>query len=107
MKPSRGSSASEIHAAGLEEEAPEEENAQDDGNRDHDDLDVTHSRFLTVKALAPCSSGHFIGARSSVSTPGSSRKERPCCPCSSRQYAKKAGAVPWSLLVLVGRAAGC
>ena len=107
MKPSRGCSASEIHAAdGLEQEAPEEENAQDDGKRDDDDLDESHSRFLTLKALAPCSSGHFIGARSGVSTPASSLKDRPRCPFSSRQYAKKAGAVPWSLFILVGRATG-
>jgi hypothetical protein len=66
MKPSRGRSASESHAAaGLEQEAPEEENAQDDGKRDDDDLDESHSRFLTLKALAPCRAG-ILSARGAV-----------------------------------------
>jgi hypothetical protein len=55
VRPSRGRSASETHAAaGLEQKAPEEEYAQDDGKRDDDKFDERHSRFLTLKALAPC-----------------------------------------------------
>jgi hypothetical protein len=40
-----------VHAAArLKQEAPEEENAQDDGKRDDDYLDESHSRFLTVSS---------------------------------------------------------
>ena len=40
-----------VHAAArLKQEASEEENAQDDGKRDDDYLDESHSRFLTVSS---------------------------------------------------------
>ena len=40
-----------VHAAArLKQEAPEKENAQDDGKRDDDYLDESHSRFLAVSS---------------------------------------------------------
>ena len=42
-----------VHAAArLKQEASKEDNAQDDGKRDDDDLDESHSRVLNVKALS-------------------------------------------------------
>jgi len=55
-------------AARLKQEAPQKEETQDDGERNDDDLDESHRRFLTVKAFAPCSRKDFIGAASDVST---------------------------------------
>jgi hypothetical protein len=39
-----------MHLSGLDEEAPEQENAQDDDNRDDDNLDQAHSKILRVGA---------------------------------------------------------
>ena len=37
-----------MHLSGLDEEAPEQENAQDNDNRDDDNLDEAHSEILKV-----------------------------------------------------------
>ena len=50
-RPSRVDRRNEFHAARLKQEASQKQDAQDDGKRDDDDLDESHSRFLKVDRL--------------------------------------------------------
>jgi hypothetical protein len=43
------------HPSRLKQEAPEEENAYDEGERDDDNLDERHGQFLRGVCAAPCS----------------------------------------------------
>ncbi|MBA2734352.1 MAG: hypothetical protein H0U54_15930 [Acidobacteria bacterium] len=59
----------------LKQEAPEEQNAQEQDERDDDNLNQTHNRFLmrqgtiiTVKQQASGTGSHFSVARLALST---------------------------------------
>jgi hypothetical protein len=67
----------EVHPARLKQEAPQKEDSYDEGERDDDDLDESHSRFLRDVSPAPCSGSHFIGALRGMSTVYSSKQDRP------------------------------
>jgi hypothetical protein len=53
-------------AAGLEQEAPEQENTQDDDEREDDDLNDTHSRFLRLESACPLHEAGILSARGAV-----------------------------------------
>jgi hypothetical protein len=50
------------HSARLEQEAPEEEDADDEGEHDEKDFDETHSRFLRSLRARPLSRAAILSA---------------------------------------------
>lgn len=72
-----------IPSAELEQEAPEEQDAQDDCNGDDDDLDETHGRSSASMGERPnrLRGLHSIGVKPGLSTPcGGLRATMKNCP---------------------------
>ena len=83
----------ESHAARLKQEASQKQDAQDDGERDDDDLDESHSRFLKVDRLRLVRTG-ILSARGAGCQRSVLTVKRGVYVFSKSQYAEMFSPVP-------------
>ena len=80
---------SEGSSGGLEKEAAEEEYAQDDGKRDDDELDESHSRFLEGASACPlCEWAFYRRVRRRVNVRRVLARPALIMSVSSKEYAR-------------------